>query len=190
MDRKQTSNSLAESVEIDSITPQLQEQQIPKTLKEKLVGKTYRKAFEIKEFSKYNISGGFSLEGIHNNENTINNKEYSICRLRGKDQKTKILVLEEVYKRSDDGKSYFKILDLLELDKETDVFKKFPNKDIDIFSDVLLNGNRAPELLALAEYEETDIMTNVYKVWRANRKTGKFEEVKDISGITVVNEDY
>lgn len=187
-DKKQTNNSLAESVEIDSITPQLQEQQKPKTLKEKLVGKVYRKAYEIPEFENYS-SGGFLIGSTFNNEHIVNGKTYSIDILTEKKGIIEYILFTITHNRND-GKVTFKIIDILELDKETDVFKKFPNKDIDVFSDVLRNGERAPELLALAEYEESDVMTNVYKVWRANRKTGKFEEVKDISGITVVNEDY
>ena len=70
----------------------------------------------------------------------------------------------------------------------SDVFN--PEKETVLIFDIELNSKRDLELIALAGYEESETINEVYKVWRANRKTGKFEEVKDLSNITVINEDY
>ncbi|MFD0992990.1 hypothetical protein [Tenacibaculum geojense] len=173
---------------IDSIN--INRKQESKDLKEKLVGKTCS-YLSSSEFEKFYIPGGFLIGSTYQNEHILDGKIFGITRINGKKEDEKNhnthLILKQSY---EDEKFPCKIIDVLDIEKETDIFKKFPNKDIDIYTDVLQNGNRAPELLALVEYEESEVMTNVYKVWRANRRTGKFEEVKDISGITVVNEDY
>ncbi|MFC5046163.1 hypothetical protein ACFSTE_04655 [Aquimarina hainanensis] len=190
-DKKQALKNVSESVKVDSTISQIQELQKTKSLKEKLVGQNCKDAHDLARVEGHYITGGFLIGSTFNEEHIVDGKTFSITGIRGKKGEKKnhstYLMLKQSY---EDESSSCKIVDILEVEKATDIFKKYPDKDIDIFSDVLLNGNRAPELLALAEYEETDIMTNVYKVWRANRKTGKFEEVKDISGITVVNEDY
>lgn len=189
-DKKAIPSKLKNTAQLDSIKIQKQVvQEKTKSLKEKLIGKTYRKVYEIPEFENYS-SGGFLIGSTFNNEHIINGKEYTVKIINGTKGELLYLIFNEIYSTTSKGKTIFKIIDLLEVETETDVFKRFPEKSIDIFSDVLFKGKRAPELLALAEYEEAEEMTNVYKVWRANRKTGKFEEVKDISGITVVNEDY
>ncbi len=184
-DIKQTAKTIENNtVKVDTVKiPKQIEQKSLKSLKEKLVGTIYRKAYEITEFKDLS-SGGFSI-GTY----AFNGKEYSIKKITD-DNSIKLLVFNEVVKRTDEGKAMFKIIDLLEISKETDVFKKYPNKPIDIISDVLQNGKKAPELFALAAYEEAEVMTEVYKVWRANRKTGKLEEIKDLSNITVINEDF
>ncbi|WP_152537362.1 MULTISPECIES: hypothetical protein [Aquimarina] len=190
-DNKQTINNLADSEAIDSIIPQTLGQQKAKTLREKLVGQRCDDAHNLARSEGYYIPGGFLIGSTFNNEHIVDGKTFGITRISGKKGEEKnystYLILKQSY---EDKSSPCKIVDVLEVDKETDIFKKFPNKDIDIFSDVLVNNERAPELLALAEYEEAGIMTKVYKVWRVNRKTGKFEEINDLSNITVINEDF
>ncbi|WP_148639284.1 hypothetical protein [Aquimarina longa] len=189
-DKKSTSSDLANTVVIDSIKAEsIEEQEKPKSLKEKLIGKIYRKAYEIPEFEKYS-SGGFLIGSTFNNEHIVNGKEYTVKIINGINDELLYLVLNEVHTVNNDGKARFKIIDLIELGEFTQNLTQEQMDKLDIFSDVLLNNERAPELIALAEYEEAEVLTKVHKVWRANRKTGKFEEVKDISGITVVNEDF
>ncbi|MEM8940458.1 MAG: hypothetical protein AAGC64_14060 [Bacteroidota bacterium] len=51
-------------------------------------------------------------------------------------------------------------------------------------------------MLALAvrefdEYgEDKEVLTEIYKLWRANRKTGKFEEIKDLTGVSVITNPH
>lgn len=187
-DKKTAANNLKNTTVVDSVK-KITPQETSKGLKEKLIGKIYRKTYEIPEF-KNNNSGGFLIGSTFNNKHIFNGKEYTIKIINGINDEPLYLIFNQLHSINNEGKATFKIIDLIELEELTKGLTKKQLNQLDIFSDVLLNNERAPELLALAEYEESDVTTNIYKVWRANRKTGKFEEIKDLSGITVINEDY
>lgn len=179
-DKKTTSSSLENTVILDTLKTQQQENHGFKTLKEKLVGEIYKGGQKIRELSKYPNQGVFHIGSVQDSP------RYTSITFK-KDNGVKIILFLRV---DNEDLNEALIIDLLEIEKETDVYEKYPNKDIDIFSDVLLNNKRVPELIALAVYEEAEEISEVYKVWRANRKTGKFEEITDLSGITVINEDF
>jgi len=186
---KKASKDLKKKI-TDSIKIQKQEiKSKSKNLKEKLTGKIYRDANEFQEFSGFS-SGGFVIGESFTDDEFYKGKRYSINEISGIYDEILFLIFDELHKRDSDGQAYNKVVDILEMKKETDVFQKYPDEEIIIISDVLVNNNRDPELIALVAYEEASVFTKVYKVWRANRETGKFEEITDLSNITVFNEDY
>lgn len=167
------------------------------TLKEKLIGRVYRKTYDIPEFNNENYSsGGFSIGSSYQEGYIFNEKEFSKKKIYGKKGALLFLIFNELDERDNDGKAYFKIIDMLEIEKETDAFRKYPEKNLTVMSNVAVNGKIDTELLALAvrefdEYgEDKEVLTEIYKLWRANRKTGKFEEIKDLTGVSVITNPH
>jgi hypothetical protein len=52
-----------------------------------------------------------------------------------------------------------------------------------------LNGKRDPELVTIAFTEDTEQWTTFVAAWRANRRTGKFEEIPDVLAKNIVCEN-
>ncbi|WP_148639282.1 hypothetical protein [Aquimarina longa] len=176
-DKKTTSDSLASTAVIDSVKVPSQEK--PKSLKEKLIGKKYNQLSNIKELEKY--STGWFLLRERNSDSGI-----YIIKCNEKNGNLKVVIS----KGFDESSEQNIILDLIEIEEFTKSMSQEEINNLDIFSDILIVNERVSNLIALAVYEEAEVINKVYKIWRVNLKTGKFEEVKDISGITVVNEDY
>ncbi|MCF6350611.1 MAG: hypothetical protein L3J23_06210 [Flavobacteriaceae bacterium] len=156
--------------------------QVPKSLKEKLIEKRYNKLSDINELKDY--STGWFLLGERNNSN----KEVYIIKCSERNGDLKIILSKYFDEALGDKKNV--ISDLIEIDEFTKSIPQEKINKIDIFSDILLNNKRTSDLIALAVYEEAEVMSEVYKVWRIDLETGKFEEITDLSGITVINEDF
>lgn len=162
-------------------------------LKEKLVGQLCSYAHDLIDSKGYYIPGGFLIGFVYGEEKTINGKLFGITRIRGKkgDEKdyTTHLILQQSY---EDESNPCQIADVLDVERETDLFEKYPDKDLDVMTNVAVNGKIDTELLALAVYEfdeygeDKEVLTEIYKLWRANRNMGKFEEIKDLTGVTVI----
>lgn len=170
-----------------------QNQKYSEGLKEKLVGQTCSYFHGLVEQEGYYIvTGGVSFGTGYGEEKIINDKLFSIAIVRGKIGDNKEYTTHSILKQSYEDESIpCKIVDVLDVEAETDLFEKYSNENIGICPDVLFNGEIAPELFALVEYEEdVEFYKSIFKVWRVNRKTEKFEEVKDFTGITVINEDF
>jgi len=174
-DIKQTAQIIENNiVKVDTVKTKKQiAQERSKNLKNKFIGKPYG---TLKEFIRLNnySSGGFYFEG------QFEESYGGIFSFRGKNDKIEFIIF----------KINNIIMDIIDIDNDIDPKIFNPNKETVIFDDVLRNGKKAPELFALAAYEEAEVMTEVYKVWRANLKTGKIEELKDLSNITVIDEDF
>ncbi len=184
-----SNHSKADTTKVQRDTIETVKKVVPqkfKSLKEKLKGTIYFHAYEISDFEGLS-SGGFMVGSTHNDEHIYKGESYSIDVVRGHRDIVKYIIFAKEVNNNNENLS--EIIDLLEMEKETDVYAKYPDKNIGICSDVLLNNKRAPELFALANYTGENVLTEVYKVWRANRETGTLEEVKDLSNITVVDED-
>jgi hypothetical protein len=51
------------------------------------------------------------------------------------------------------------------------------NKSEQINSFCMLKGVRDPEIIVIAKYQDTEYFRNIKKAWRANRTSGKFEQI-------------
>ncbi|MEM8940451.1 MAG: hypothetical protein AAGC64_14020 [Bacteroidota bacterium] len=190
-DEKFEINKVSTQIKKESETENTQNQKYP-GLEEKLVGQICSYLRDFAEQERYYIPGGFLIGFGYGEEEIMNGRLFGITRIRGKKGDNKEYTTHLILKQSYEKKSIpCKIVDVLDVEKETDLFEKYPNKDLDVMTNVRVNGKTDTELLALAVYDsEEEILTEIYKLWRANRKTGKFEEIKDLTGVTVFNEDF
>lgn len=183
-DNKKTNKTVTQTIQTDTVKTKKTTKEID-YLKAKLIGKTYRGLSDMPEFNDYSI--GWFVIG---NEDDFKNS-YDISVIRGEHDLIKYLMLSELVRRTNEGKSISKIIDIIDVTEIVkELNKKHPKEDISIFEQMLINNKRDPELFGFAPFKEEEIITEVYKVWRANHKTGKIEDVKNISNIVIVNDDW
>lgn len=148
---------------------------------EELIGKIYRKHYEIPEFK--NLNGGGYLIGDYENGYEYKGEAYSLEILREDYIGVKYILLTKTHSRVN-GKANFKILDMLKIKKELE------NPVAFISHNVNENGKKDVELFSLVEYDNYEDIKKVFKVWRANRELEKIQEIKDLSSIEVIGPDY
>lgn len=139
---------------------------------DKIYGQTYYSLREFKPFVHFHAGGGADI-------GPLGNSTYTVSDYYDKDNE--IVALERLVDTKG-SRMKFCLLDILEVPK----LKK--NQYLD-FGNGMLNQKPDPEIISIIEVTNPDVLTytNVIKAWRANRKTGKFEEM-DTKGIVVNNE--
>ncbi|MFM7408890.1 MAG: hypothetical protein ACKO3K_20085 [Cuspidothrix sp.] len=91
---------------------------------------------------------------------------YSISHVVKKNQE---MLWFQIITRDKYGINNHQVIDVLNLPKL--------NKSEGINSFCLIKGVRDPEITAIIKYQETEYFKNIKKAWRANRKSGKFEQI-------------
>jgi len=192
-DRKQSAQNVVDKiVVVDSVKNQKKNEQKAsesQSLRDKLIGTIYTKHYEIPEFKGY--SAGSNLIGDLNSDYSYNydykGKKYSSSNIVGEQDVVKYVVFRTTNSK-DSNKVTFKIIDLLEVDKKYQQIMIGENAFF--WNNIHVNGKKDPELFALVSYnKKTEELTNIYNVWRTNRETEKIEEIKDFSGIKIIEED-
>ena len=139
------------------------------SIKRKFIGKTLKSIKELEPFNHYSSGGMYFGES-----------NGGLFTFRGKEDEIKFIIFT----------IKAKVVDIVDIENEFDSNMFNSNKETVIFYDVLQNNKRDPELFALAAFEEQEIITEVYRVWRANCNTERIEEIKDKTNIVVINEDW
>lgn len=184
VDNKNKTDLVADSKESSNPKTELTIQQKDTVREKSAIGKSYNKYLnEIEEFNNYDSSGGHSIvDSLDENES---NGEYSAYGLATLD----IFELNEKEGTSiNKGEKYIVMLNGKTVVDYIDVEYLSIYKDLVLYGDgVQLNGKIDKELFAFAPYneDEEEIITEVYKVYRADKETGKIIEVS-VKGITIV----
>ncbi len=152
----------------------IQDSFLGKKIKDKLVGKIYSSITELIEVKDLYSHGGGIIEG------EFNNKNYSLSRIKMSTDAYSYIFLEQIIHESKND--FFKILDILDLTKESKL------KDYNLYYHFCYYNNKNDqEIIAIAKYvEDEEFFTDIYKAWRADRKTEKIIEIST-EGITVEN---
>ncbi|TPN85857.1 hypothetical protein [Aquimarina algicola] len=149
------------------------------------IGKSYNQYLhEIEEFKKYDNHGSWSIYDNFGNENQ-DFKEYGLATLD---------IFERNRKEGTSIKKGIKFIVLLNSNiviDYIDVEDLTISENLILYSDgVQLNGKIDKELFAFAPYieEDEEIITEVNKVYRADKETGKIFEIPT-DGISIIS-DY
>lgn len=142
----------------------------------KYIGKIYREHISFED-PNLRISGGALISGLYNE------KEYSLSTIRGKNDIIHYVFFEEV--TSENNNPSFRIIDILKIDKETQDL--LSNDDVELYIVMSsLDQTSDEEIIAIATYEDNEVLTKIHKAWRADRKTEKIIEI-NTEGIIVEN---
>jgi len=108
------------------------------------------------------------------------NTQYGVSNVREGNQQ--FLMLERLISRNRSGKATWQVIDVLGIPPLTPPLSLASRG-------CSLNGKRDPELVTIAFTEDTEKWTTFVEAWRANRRTGKFEEIPDVLTKDIVCEN-
>ncbi len=135
-----------------------------------VIGRIYHKINELSQFENYKEMEGAAILPIKS--------DYCLSKIT--DGRNVIILLDKVI-HMEDGKVNYKIVDAINIGKQ--------NNEVIMMTSCKINKKADPEIIGAAKYAEKENYTNLLRVWRANRKTNKIEQIS-VKGITCVDEGY
>ena len=107
-------------------------------------------------------------------------EQYGLAEIhRGR---VKMLWFDYMTHRDSAGKPYWEVRDVL-------VLPRIPRGQLLCYANCYSGKKPDGEIVAFAEYTDTEFLTRVRRAWRASRKTGKFEVIP-VKGIKCTNEGH
>ncbi|MDR0516839.1 MAG: hypothetical protein LBH25_07315 [Fibromonadaceae bacterium] len=145
-----------------------------------LYGKIYMKKNDILELEHWEDFGGGVIEaGKYEN----GNYRFGIGHFEDENG-NRICIFDEFSKQwFENGRVKYKILDTINVGKLND------NEGL-AYQGCLQDAIMDSEIIAIVIYEDKEFHDKIIKAWRANTKTGRFEPIKNVTGITCINEGY
>jgi hypothetical protein len=137
-----------------------------------IIGKKFNSLVEFDAFKDYTEDGGAMVDNLDNTDFSLG--YYS-------EGHNFVVSFEKIEQNGNDFNRI--LLDICEI---TDV-----KQNQYLSYGCRINGQSDSEILALYESngEDVEYFTKIIKAWRANRKTGKFDEI-DINGIDCINPGF
>jgi hypothetical protein len=139
-----------------------------------LIGKEYRTLTEFDMMKGYEEPVGIMLESLNDNEYGLSSYKKGPIDL---------IAFERVIRQAN-GETKYSLIDILEIND------RGKNQYI-ICGLCRLNEKTDKDIVAVYQDKNSDVQfyTKIIKAWKANRKTGKFEQI-DTKGIDCINEEY